>query len=86
MQEIFDCRPQTNSHSPIINWHRLGPLNLKEQIDKGQIIFDDKVPIIEALHYKGQMDENGKYNGIGRYENDVVLEGQWKHGLLHGYG
>jgi hypothetical protein len=97
--EEFESEPQNydmigalHSHehfeASLSKWKELGVLHTSD------ITKNSKDPIERNLRISensigsgfGQVDRNGKLQGLGREVNDFIYEGQFKNDVYHGWG
>jgi hypothetical protein len=75
-------------NSSLNKWKELGALRVEEIIKNSSVPIDYHLRVTEnnAQTGFGQVDRDGKLQGIGRECQDFIYEGQFKDNLYHGWG
>ena len=79
-------------NSALNQWKKLGVIHAHEIVKEGQskdpnsINYHMRVSQNDTRSGFGQVDKEGRLQGIGREVQDYIYEGQFKNNVFHGWG
>ena len=90
LQDILCVEPYKCQDSTKDKWKEVGPLFLEDLVKQRKLNFDATFEVHKDVHhgYHGQIDTNGKWCGIGRYDwkDHYVYEGEYFDNNINGFG
>ena len=99
-EEVFESQPKIKYEEPLDTINKLGPIQIREWIEKDLIRFNPELKTVVAMEinikylpqtgeYTGQVNEEGQMHGVGRYYwnfGQRFYEGSFYQGKFHGFG
>ena len=78
LEDVFESQPKIKYEEPLDTINKLGPIPIREWIEKDLIRFNPELKNVVAMEitikyfpqtgeYTGQVNEEGQMHGVGRY-------------------